>query len=277
MPPPPYLQDCLGRINLLDDQNLGQWKSSYDHQVFNHFEVMLQLRERFPDKVINRADIIILYQDDERYLAFIAGLVWGFINCTRPNIKNGDRTTTNLYRALNHPQHAVEAMLDAVELNLINGDCGEAFTSLMPNGEHRIPGVGSSYFSKVLFFLSMSNQAIIQKALIADKWTWMAFYALLAQHNPDEVNYYFSRINFPQKANRPGSVSPRSGVSLVTAYTRYVELLNLWAEELDVPVDKLEEYIFGYSLKIGVIEENPRMQLWAIVVEHRHLIQRNRI
>ena len=42
--------------------------------------------------------------------------------------------------------------------------------------------------------------------------------------------------------------------------------MKLWAEKLGVSASKLEEFIFGISLKKNNTKSNPRNQLWKIIL-----------
>ncbi len=55
---PNYLKINEQRIKNLPIQDLGTWNGNYDNKVFEKFEVVFDLRKKFPDKKINRADII---------------------------------------------------------------------------------------------------------------------------------------------------------------------------------------------------------------------------
>lgn len=240
--------------------------------MFDIFPVMVELRRKFPNKIINRADIVNLFRDGNPYLGFVAAMVWGFINASRPRVKDGDRTTTNLYRALSHPEEKVVNAVKNAERNFILGDFRTPFNDMMPNGRHRIPGIGYAYFTKIFFFAGQANTEIKIKPLIFDKWTSNAFFALLAQTHPNDICKYFRVVNDGEKTGSPGHVSLRSGEKLIDAYVRFVKLMNYWATRISASPDKLEEFVFGYDLRSGSRDKNPRMELWKIVEFNRGLV-----
>jgi hypothetical protein len=44
--------------------------------------------------------------------------------------------------------------------------------------------------------------------------------------------------------------------------------MKIWASELGVSASKLEEFIFGVSLRKNNTKSNPRNQLWNIILEY---------
>jgi len=252
MPVPDYLKNNIGRINSLPPQNLPAWNSNYDNKVFNIFPVMGNLRRKFPNKIISRADIVNLFRSGNSYLGFVAAMVWGYINASRPRVSGGDRTTTNLYRALSHPEQKVLNAIKNAEHYFTMGDFRTPFKYMMQNGRYRIPGIGYAYFTKIFFFAGQANTEIKIKPLIFDKWTSNAFFALLSQTHPNEISKFFRAVKDGKKAGSPGVISLRSGKKLSNAYVRFVELMNYWASSIGVSPAKLEEFLFGYSLKSGI-------------------------
>ena len=271
MPIPEYLEDSRERIQNLPAQNLGCWSSAYEHPVFYQFPALVQLRERFPTRIIHRNDIIDLLVQGERYLAFVAILVWGMHNATRPRIKGGGRNDSHFYYALNQPRDEIENILNSVENILVDGDSGLAFRSMLPGNENKIEGIGVSYFTKILFFIGQYNDQVLQKPLILDRWTTIAAYALISQRHPEYLRYYFTCVKSGTN-NRPGTVLTRSGNHLVALYERFILLMGYWAHEIEVSEATLETFVFGYDLKQGLLNDNPRMQLWEIVDQNRNLI-----
>ena len=65
---PNYLKDNSERIKSLPSQNLGAWNANYDHSEFSKFQVIKDLKSRFPDKTIRRADVVKLFQEDNKHL-----------------------------------------------------------------------------------------------------------------------------------------------------------------------------------------------------------------
>jgi hypothetical protein len=273
---PHYLNVNADRIKKRQSQNLGAWDATYDHSAFDDFQVIKDLRSRFPNKTIHRADVVNLFQEGHKYLAFFAAMVWGHINASRPRIKGGDRKTTNLYRALTHPESKIIKSIDYAESCLLRNDFISPFRKMMQDKENSVPGVGYRYFTKIFFFIGQANANIKVKPLILDKWTSNAFYALLAQVNPDDVCKYFREIKDASNKDHPGEVIVRSGHKLFDAYDRYVKEMNDWSGDLSVEPARLEEFVFGADLRQGIKSENPRVELWGIIKANQHLIRRPR-
>ena len=276
MPLPRYLTDSADRIKNMHPQLLGAWNANYDNPAFTHFPIMIELKDRFPNKVINRSDIITLFTNGDKYLGFIAAMVWGFINASRPRKKGGDRTETNLYRVLSHPREKVVAAINNAEDSFKKNDYRTPFKQMMRGESHNIPGIDYPYFTKIFFFIGQASKEIAIKPLIFDKWTSNAFYALLSQSYPGEVHRFFRRVKDAKEQGSPGEVLLRSRKHLEDTYIRYVELMNCWAANIGVSPDKLEEFVFGYNLKTGD-SGNPRVELWKIVDLGRQLAGRGGI
>lgn len=263
---PNYLSKNVNRIQNLPRQDLGPWSSTYDEKIFDDFPVMQRLREKFPKRTIHRADVISLFCSDDLHLAFVAAMVWGGISASRPKIKS-DKKTTNLYFALSHPEAKVINAIKHAESCFIKNDFITPFKDMMRGEIHYIPCIGPSYFTKIFFFIGQSNPNIKVKPLVFDKWTSNAFFALLSQTHPEDVNTYFSRVNKKANLEKPGTVSLRTGRKLSAAYERYSILMNNWsnADEIRVTPDRLEQFVFGSSLNNRNQGSNPRIELWKII------------
>lgn len=254
---PKYLAENETRITSIGSQNLPSWAAAYDDPIFNKFSVMEELRERFPSKKIARSDITVLFENNDIYLGFIASMVWGGISSTRPKVK-GDKTTTDFYKALSHPQNLIEDSVNTSTMQIAKGDIETPFNNFMPKGDYKIQGIAYSFFTKIFFFIGQANPKIAEKPLIFDKWTKNAFYALLTDTYPDEIPQYFLT------KNNKDAVNVRSGKKLTAAYVRYVELMNAWSKEMNIAPDKLEQFVFGYNRK-DKNPNNPRLELWNII------------
>ncbi|MBI9102381.1 MAG: hypothetical protein JEY99_08210 [Spirochaetales bacterium] len=268
---PEYLERNIERILTKEEQNLPAWVSTYDGALYADFEVMKRLKNHFPKKVISRQALINLYRSDDKYLAFVASMVWGFINGSRPLPGHkGDKRTTNLYRMLSHPAEEVEKAMRVVVPYFQKGDFMTPYTLLDNDGPFKIQGVGPAYFTKMFFFAGQaaSDKAVPIKPLIFDNWTTNAFFALYGQSNPDGLKEWFT-FSKNKSSSLPFSTNPKKGKEL---YQLYVTSMNCWAESLGIRADKLEEFVFGYSKK-PVRENNPRLKLEKITQDNLSLIQ----
>lgn len=263
---PKYLLTNLDRVKTLGPHDLGAWRSTYDSVEFSKFSVVRELREEFPNKKISRENIVALFKDDRPYLAFIAAMVWGFINASRPIVKGGGPKTTAFYRLLLMPQEQVIEIIEKINELIIRKDFRRAFREMLIGGALKIPGIHYPYFTKLFFFLGQASDQAKIKPLILDKWTGNAYFALLSQVRPEEVLSYFRGIK--RERNELGSVILRSGTSLIEAYESYVRDMNQWAAAIAVSPDKLEQFVFGVSLRDDKSPCNPRRELWEILVSN---------
>lgn len=266
---PEYLKNNINRIKNNLPQKLPPWDASYEYEVYKKFPIFNKLKKIFPKKTIQRNDVIHLFKSRELYLGFVAAMMWGGINASRDR-GNGGKTNTNFYLMLDHPEGKVLNAINYAYGCFQKGDMESPFNEMLPSGKYRIPGVGPSYFTKMFFFIGQSHEKIITKPIIFDKWTKNAFFALLTQSFPDEIRKYFLKVRENEEQSKPGEVVLRSDISSAKVYTRFVELFNKWAIELNVFPDKLEEFVFGWSLK-NKRENNPRIELWDIIVKNRQL------
>jgi hypothetical protein len=261
---PQYLSENKSRILNLKPQNLGSWSANYDNPIFESFNEYAEFKQRFPEKTVTRQDIINLFAQGDIYQGFIATMVWGYINASRPKTKGGGRESTNLYRALSYPKSKLVDSIRAAESWLVNNDIAIAFNHFILGAKYKIPGVDYRYFTKIFFFLGETNPAIATKPLIFDRWTQNAFYSLLLQSYPTETRSFFRGLKTPTKEGTPGEALVRRGKKLTQAYERYVFLMNQWAAELGVSAGDLELFVFGQDLRKDPSVNNPRRELWKI-------------
>ena len=271
MPLPDYLENNSFRINELPHQELGPWGAQYNAKEFHNFPVVQELNERFPQRTIQREDIVNLFLENRPYLAFVAAMVWGYINATRPREQGGGPQDTNFYCMLAHGEQNVLKAIESAQQHLQKGDFTTPFKDMMPNGVHRIPGVGYAYFTKLFFFLGQSDDEVKIKPLIFDKWTSNAFCALLSQSDPKCVKNYFNGLKQSAGNINPGRAIVGLGQNLVKAYESYVLYMNEWATELGVPPGRLEEFVFGSHLGHNNADTNPRRELWDIAINNARI------
>ena len=115
----------------------------------------------------------------------------------------------------------------------------------------------------MIYFLGHGDNKVKIKPLILDKWTCNAYLALLIDSlQIDKIKlFYTGKIDEKNK-----SVSLRNNKSKI--YKSFVEDMNKWANLLNIPASKLEEFIFGISLKENKSNNNPRIQLWKIITDY---------
>lgn len=260
MPLPPYLEQNRDRIINAPDQKIALWTQSYD--AYRVHEVVNAIYERFPDRNIQRAGVTVLLRE-EPYIGFIAAMMWGGINATRPATKGSN--DTNFRLLLEYPAENVKTAILYAREKIKLGHIQELFIAF-EKGPHKIPGVGHAYFTKLFFFLGETMEGIEIKPLVYDKWLANAHCALLIQLLQDNSNF-----ELPYKGVNsfyPFSLRIPSGKKKATLYQQYISVLNLWAKELNIMPSRLEEFLFGKSLKTFNQPENSRLELWKIIANH---------
>ncbi len=186
------------------------------------------------------------------YEGFVTCMLWGGAGLGPGNSWN------NLVAAMSYPRDQVVHKLNAVKDLLIRDELEQAFNSMLsssPEG-NKIPGVGISYFTKILFFLSLNIPGNTQSPLIFDKWAQYIHAALLIDDSTQNVfewyNIYNDKKGFHVKARTP-----------FRAYTDYVfrikQIISNQGLKLPHP-GVLEEFLFGRELKskLNRDENNPR-------------------
>lgn len=261
---PEYLFSNKIRITNLPDQYINLMSEKYANEKFKKFEVISEFFKTFPEwksNPIQRVDVIKLFNKDKKYLGFVSAMIWGGINASRPK-ESGNFETIDLYRLLNVKRSRVEEVIQNVENYLINGEIKECFQYLTNDG--KIDGIGYPYFTKLMYFVGQANNDIKVKALIFDKWTSNAYLALLINSNNFKKvkDFYTGKID-----NKGKIVGIRSNIANV--YYNYVEDMDKWAFQIGITPSKLEEFIFGSSLKIDKSEFNPRNELWNIILKYQ--------
>ena len=260
---PRYILENKFKINNKPEQVLSLGLAKYGNEAFVKFPVMDYINEEFlkEDKSIKKSDILKLFERDEVYLAIVCIMIWGGINATRASNKEN----TFFFKFLNYPQSTLLKNIKTLNHYLEDGDFKRAFEFFQK--EAKIEGVGTSYFTKIFYFLGQSNTSINVKPLIFDKWTENAYLALLLQNGEFEKvkNFYKGvKLKFDGK---PDSVEINDKFHS-SCYQAYVEDFDKWSKEINSDSSKLEEYVFGDDLRKNKTNSNPRIELWNITLEH---------
>jgi hypothetical protein len=260
---PEYLIKNRNKIITAPQQNINLITSKYSNEKFLDFDIIKLFFKTFPNlknKSIQRADVAELFRKKKYYLGFITAMIWGGINASRPKIKD-EFETIDFYRLLEQKPKKINEIIINVKSLLVNGKIKESFEYL--NKEGKIDGIRHAYFTKLLYFLGYGENRIKIKPLIFDKWTSNAYLALLINSNQREKieRFYTGKIDGKNKV-----VSLSSKVSIT--YESYVIDMNCWADKLGVSPSRLEEFVFGISLKENKRYDNPRNELWQIITNY---------
>jgi len=260
---PDYLIKNGTRILNMPPQNINLITRKYRNERFMNFPIMQKFYNYFPDleyNSIQRKEVSELFRKKKYYLGFITAMIWGGINASRPK-KENEFETIDFYRVLKQDQARIEKIIFKVKQLLVKGQYENCFNYL--NSEGKIDGVGHAYYTKLMYFIGYNDRRIKLKPLIFDKWTSNAYLALLIDTGQDEKiqKFYTGRID---KKNK--TVSLRKNVS--KAYYSFITDMDSWATELGISSSRLEEFIFGMSLKTCKSGSNPRRELWKIILRH---------
>lgn len=265
---PSLLFEKKQAIKELPDQYITLISNKYNSEIYRDFDIIKEFFITFPNwkkNPIQRIDVVNLFKQKKYYLGFIAAMLWGGINASRPkrikkDIIDGIEPfeTIDLFRLLKINRNKVENIIMKVEEMLISGDVKTCFEYL--SGDGKMNGIDYPYFTKLMFFLGEANPKIEKKPLILDKWTTNAYLALLINSNQfQKIKRFFTgSIDIEKKL-----VRVRNKKS--DLYDSYVLDMSQWAQEIEVKPSKLEEYIFGISLKQDSTNYNNRVIFWNII------------
>jgi len=246
---PAYLKENTERIRHFQDKSF-KWSKTYDK--FQDYPIVKELYDRFPNRILCRADIVKLVENNNILLSLIAAMIWG-------GISTGGITGDNFTRLLEMSDNQLEEIVIKAKRYVSNGEIKKAFIFLETDG--KIRGVGHAFHTKILFFLGQAIPHILSKPLIFDRWTKNAFCVFLYQTGQKELANEFYLKKFTD-----GKVEIKQG-KLPDAYEVYVKSMNAWATQLSVKPSKLEEFVFGDDRRINRQKNNPRVELLDILAE----------
>jgi hypothetical protein len=263
-----FLNYITSKINEIKKykQHGFSWKKYRENKFLRNIsEFDKVIKDKSIPLLIDRSFIIDLYKNKRYYEAFVLSMVWGGINMTRPSEK-GDLSSTNFHKALEIGRVKIETALRKSENYLLDGNIIGAYEIF--KNENKIPGVGSSYFTKILFFQGLALK-IETKPLIYDKWTKFIHIALMIAENDHKslLNYYTPKSLETNIINSLSLIPVRSNKE-ESAYIDYVKRMNRVAKERDINVNSLEGYLFGNPLKGAknkIRDNNPRVAMIEIL------------
>lgn len=236
-------------------QALPQWSNNYNGYTES---LMSRLYDKFPNKVIQRDDLVSLYRErKDPCLCFIATMVWGGIDTTKKK---------RLQNLLTHPENEITERMKKTRILIKRGLYPLAFISWSKGGENNIEGIGYSFFSKIFFFLGQSMQSLQQKPLILDKWTCDAFFALFTQTVGIDVSKELFYIPSREAFEKNRLIYPKTADSAFV-YTLYVTHMNYWANALKILPNQLEQFLFGVNLRRDNSPNNPRNEISKMILE----------
>lgn len=271
MPLPPFLLTNHQRIIDAPDQQIALWTSSYD-PYRDEFEIVDKIYSLFPHRNIQRQGVINTFREDH-YAGFIASMMWGGISATRPKTRGGNDTPFR--RLLTHDPGKVRASISEADAMIAKRNLQKLFLSFGRGERNSISGIDSSYYTKLFFFLGQIQDSTPLKPLIFDKWTSFAHCALRLEVLRPGQNPGYSGIGLEGKNPGRPFVKLPTGKRKAELYELFVADFADWTRELNdlrpdspVSVAKVEEFVFGKSLKIDKGASNPRVVLRDKVLRH---------
>lgn len=183
---------------------------------------------------VTRSDIIGLRHanpDIRRRRIAIASLMWGY---GISGARWGAQWVSDISNFLGPD---LDAVLATCEANLIAGTIAEAyqlFTLPRDTELERYRGIGSSFFTKILYFLARNapQDSSAEYPLILDT----------------KVSMALSQLTGYRLLVRPQSYRPRPDSS---TYVQYVKTMHAWAAKLNVLPEVIEHYLWAEAAKSG--------------------------
>lgn len=191
---------------------------------------------------LSREDVVGFFRED-LYKGFVAAIMWGGISRFRSDdvARYNDRNITlpkleRLNAILQNSETDIERIEDAI-------------STLRRGGENNFFGIGPSFFTKLLYFLTYDME-INTRPLIFDENMKLVHFAMIPEAGQNPFFYYVptgNKINFAENT------------TFEDVYYPYCELMCEMAREVGVDVRNLEAWSFGWPVNINVKQPNPRL------------------
>lgn len=202
---------------------------------------------------LSREDVFCCFQES-KYKGFVAAMLWGGMS---PNhIKN----------AMSYPQNKVTTILEKIsEVLNTEHDIRKSYSAFsgrikINRTNCHIPGVGESYFTKLLFFLNCHDNIYVP--LIYDNQLKRVHAALMKDDGM--VDEYFTirygttknggKFVVPQKLGRNNP----SGWQNVDFYMDYLNRMKSLADSYNMTPGELEGVLFGSKIRSRSFAERER-------------------
>lgn len=245
----------------------GYVQSSFSWRVNYEDSFLKMVSDANPDfkvtidnlpETLDRATVVNCFHSDHLYEGFVACMLWGGINAKRcAKGHPGDLKTTDAYKAFTYPkddydqggtsQKGVISRLRSVKTLLEKGETELAFKHMADTQKSHIPGVGVSFFTKLLFFLAPDTAN--PRPLIFDKWSTYIHCALLIDNPDKRVTDFYKGVNkegLLMKAKHDCEL-----------YDDYIKMMKDTATKNKIAdASCLEAYLFGFALNRKGHEED---------------------
>lgn len=190
---------------------------------------------------LTRNDVVSCYRED-LYKGFVATILWGGISRYQAEeiSRRNDRQSS-----LPKLERIRQMLRDSKEDVSILED---AIVSMRRGKENSFYGVGPSFFTKLLYFLSFDLD-LETRPLIYDENLKPVHFALMPECDQNPFYFYVpvgGKMNFAEFT------------TFEDVYVPYCMALNETAKELGVDVTNLESWLFGWPVNIKKEQPNPR-------------------
>ena len=177
---------------------------------------------------------------EDLYKGFVAAVLWGGMHKYMVTQRHFQTAVEQSPATVVEKLKRVKSLIDKSKLE-------EAYTSMTGGGENHIKGLGSSYFTKVMYFLGYGSKAKV-RPFIYDNFLKFSHFALMFGRNENPFYFYVpvdDDLLYAESTN-PAEV-----------YSHYCKTLTETAKELGIESpDNLEAWLFSGRTEDG---DNPRM------------------
>ncbi|ELY5180447.1 hypothetical protein SNE85_002336 [Vibrio cholerae] len=244
---PAYLHDNIFKIQ---QTKQPRFKIAAQYHNYRHYEVINEILTDCKDWYIGRQEVTKYFEQQCVYKGFFAAMIWG-------GVSTGGVTGDNLSKMLSVEKSRLESIIIAIRALLESQKFADAYHYMEKEG--KIDGLGDAYFTKLFFFITLADRMEI-KAPIFDKWTKLAYCALLIDEGHENIaKSYISRVD--------GEIVLFRAASRAAAFEDFVQRMNRWASECGVDVNQLESFIFGTHRGKDRSTNNPRCYFESFVSE----------
>ena len=190
---------------------------------------------------LTRNDVVACYQED-LYKGFVATILWGGISRYQAEevSRRNDRQSS-----IPKLERIRQMLRDSKEdVSIID----DAVASMKRGKENSFYGIGPSFFTKLLYFLSFDLD-LETRPLIYDENLKPVHFALMPECGQNPFSFYVpvgGKIHFAEDT------------SFEDVYVPYCMALCEVANELGVDVTNLESWLFGWPVNIKKEQPNPR-------------------
>lgn len=164
---------------------------------------------------------IFIFMEEDKYRGFVAAMLWGGLGLPPMGTKCLDD-------AMNIDPDEIREKIHSIELFLNTGDTREAFVSCSTGGKNKLPGIGISFFTKIMFFLS-SNK-ISPRPLIYDSKMQLFHCALIK--NDTCLNDFFQINSFSVTDSYISLQGGHNDWKSVDFYMDYIERMKMLSERI---------------------------------------------